>query len=76
MKNSSAETVRSPPALRIVNVAPTAENSGGRWLVGSLTQTLPPTVPRFCTWRSAIVAAISARTGRAAATSGERISSL
>ncbi len=68
--------MRSPSGPRIVNVAPIAENSGGRWFVGSLTQTLPPTVPRFCTWRSAIVAATSARSGRAAATSGERTSSL
>jgi hypothetical protein len=75
-KKSSDETVRSPWAPSTVKVAPSAANSGGRWLVGSLTQTLPPTVPRFCTWRSAIVAATSARMGLAAATSGEPTSSL
>ncbi len=45
--------------------------SGGRWLVGSLEQMLPPIVPRFRTWTSAICAATVARIGRASATSDE-----
>ena len=45
--------------------------SGGKWLVGSLRQTLPPSVPRFRTCTSAITAATSARIGRASAISGE-----
>ena len=36
-KNSSAGTVRSPLAPRIVNVAPSAVRSGGKWFVGSAT---------------------------------------
>ena len=42
--------------------------------MGSLTQTLPPTVPRFRIWTSAIVAATSARIGRATSTSDDAIS--
>src|SRR5690349_1300857 len=49
--------------------------SGGRWFVGSFEQTLPPIVPRFRTWTSAIVAQTSARIGRALA-SAEAMSSL
>ncbi len=45
--------------------APTATISGGRWFVGSFEQTLPPIVPRFRTWTSAIVAQTSPRIGRA-----------
>ena len=59
----------------MVIVAPTATRSGGRWLVGSFEQTLPPTVPRFRTWTSAIDEQTSARIGRAFA-SAEAISSL
>ena len=70
-KNSSVVTVRSPSAPRIVSSAPSAARSGGKWFVGSFEQTLPPIVPRFRTWTSAIVLATSARIGRAAATSGE-----
>jgi hypothetical protein len=47
----------------MVNVASSATSSGGRWFVGSLTHTLPPIVPRFRTWTSAIVPATSARIG-------------
>ena len=53
-------------------MAPSAASSGGKWFVGSLTQTLPPIVPRFRIWTSAIVAATSARIGRATSTSDER----
>src|SRR5437763_1897658 len=49
--------------------------SGGRWFVGSFEQTLPPIVPRFRTWTSAIVAQTSPRIGRAFA-SAERMSSV
>ena len=73
-KNSSADTVRSPSWPRIVNVASSATRSSGRWFVGSLTQTLPPIVPRLRTWTSAIVAATSARIGRATSTSDEPMS--
>ena len=55
--------------------APTATMSGGRWFVGSFEQTLPPIVPRFRTWTSAIVAHTSPRIGRAFA-SAERMSSV
>ena len=72
-KNSSAVTVRSPLALRIVIVAPSAASSGGKWFVGSLTQMFPPSVPRFLTWTSATVAATSARIGRLTSTSDERM---
>ena len=41
--------------------------SGGRWLVGSFEQMLPPSVPRFRTWTSAICAQTSPRIGRARA---------
>src|SRR6478672_8398498 len=54
--------------------APTATISGGRWFVGSLEQTLPPIVPRFRTWTSAICAQTSPRMGLAFA-SAEAISS-
>src|SRR6478672_10743129 len=54
--------------------APTATISGGRWLVGSFEQTLPPIVPRLRTCTSAIVAQTSPRIGRAFA-SAEPISS-
>src|SRR3954465_7028017 len=50
--------------------APPATMSGGRWLVGSFEQTLPPIVPRFRTWTSAIVAQTSPRIGRAFASAG------
>ena len=73
-KNSSAGIVRSPPMPRIVIDAPSATRSGGKWLVGSFTQMLPPSVPRFRTWTSATVAATSARIGRVTSTSEERIS--
>ena len=63
--------MRSPSAPRIVNSAPSAARSGGKWFVGSFEQTLPPIVPRLRTWTSAIVLATSARIGRADATSGE-----
>ena len=66
--------MRSPAVLWIVNEAPSAASSGGKWLVGSLTQTLPPIVPRLRIWTSAIVAATSARIGRATSTSDEAIS--
>ena len=49
--------------------------SGGRWFVGSFEQTLPPIVPRFRTWTSAIVAQTSPRIGRAVA-SAEPMSSV
>ena len=62
----------TPP--RIVNVASSTTRSGGRWFVGSVTQTFPPIVPRFRTWTSAIVAATSARIGRATSTSDEAMS--
>ncbi len=55
----------------MVNSAWSTASSGGKWFVGSFEQTLPPMVPRFRTWTSAIVRATSARIGRAAATSGE-----
>jgi hypothetical protein len=48
-KNSSAVTVRSPSAPRIVSDASRVTSSGGKWFVGSLTQMLPPSVPRFRT---------------------------
>ena len=66
--------MRSPAAPRIVIVAPSATSSGGKWFVGSFTQMLPPSVPRFRTWTSATVAATSARIGRVTSTSEERIS--
>ena len=66
--------MRSPSVLRIVNDAPSATSSGGKWFVGSLTQTLPPIVPRLRIWTSAIVAATSARIGRATSTSDDAIS--
>ena len=65
--------MRSPLALRIVIVAPSATSSGGKWFVGSLTQMFPPSVPRFRTWTSATVAATSARIGRLTSTSDERM---
>ena len=49
--------------------------SGGRWLVGSFEQTLPPTVPRLRTWTSAIREATSARIGLRSRTSAEPITS-
>ena len=73
-KNSSADTVRSPLCPRIVKVASSATRSTGKWFVGSLTQTLPPIVPRLRTWTSAIVEATSARIGRATSTSEEPMS--
>ena len=66
--------MRSPAVPRIVNDAPSAARSGGKWFVGSLTQTLPPTVPRLRICTSAIVAATSARIGRATSTSDDAIS--
>jgi len=36
--------VRSPSTPRIVSSAPKAASSGGKWLVGSFEQTLPPIV--------------------------------
>ena len=47
--------------------APSATISGGRWFVGSFAQMLPPIVPRFRTWTSAICAQTSPRIGRARA---------
>ena len=73
-KKSSAETTRSPPVPRIVIDAPSATSSGGKWLVGSLTQMLPPSVPRLRTWTSATVRPTSARIGLATSTSDEAIS--
>src|SRR3954452_8164100 len=55
----------TPAAAAIVIRAPTATMSGGRLLVRSFEQTLPPIVPRFRTWTSAIVAQTSPRIGRA-----------
>ena len=66
--------MRSPPSPRIVKVASSATRSGGRWFVGSATHTFPPTVPRFRTCTSAIVAATSPRIGRATSTSEEATS--
>jgi hypothetical protein len=70
-KNSSAATVRSPSSPTIVIEAPAATSTGGRWFVGSLEQTFPPTVPRFRTCTSAIFATTSMSTGRVAFTSEE-----
>src|SRR3954447_14496903 len=56
-------------------VAPSATIRGGRWFVGSFEQTLPPIVPRFRTWTSAICAHTSPRIGRARA-SADSISSV
>src|SRR5829696_1415057 len=74
-KNSSAATVRVPPAPAMVMVAPVATISGGRWFVGSFEQTLPPTVPRLRTWTSAIRDATSPRIGRRSCISVEPIRS-
>jgi hypothetical protein len=55
----------------MVNEASSARSSGGRWFVGSLEQTLPPIVPRFRTWTSAIWETTSQRIGLATCTSDE-----
>ena len=58
----------------MVIFAPSATISGGRWFVGSFEQTLPPIVPRFRTWTSAICAQTSPRIGRARASALSTIS--
>ena len=70
--DAEEEVLRRRPCARrprraIVISAPSAASSGGRWLVGSLVQTLPPIVPRFRTCTSAICAQTSPRIGRARA---------